>query len=83
MSGTSEGNKKAAKTTKERYGEDWHAKHWKALGSKKNPNKGFASMDKDRHKKVSAEGGRKSKPPFKLIKLKIERGEIDDWIDAL
>lgn len=63
MSGSREGAIKAAQTARERHGKDFHAKA--ASKSWNNPNRsrkvGFAIMDPDTHKNVSAKGGRSTK----------------------
>ena len=63
MAGNAEGARKAAQTTKERHGQDFHARAGKK--SWDNPDRsrevGFALMDTETHKQLSAKGGKHKK----------------------
>jgi len=62
MPGTKEGGKKAAKTNKQRYGENFY-KRIGPLGGKKSRGGGFAWMkenDPERLSKIGKKGGSKS-----------------------
>ena len=59
MSGTKAGGKKAAKTNKERYGEDFY-KVQGAKGGRNGPTGGFAS-DRELARIAGAKGGKKSR----------------------
>lgn len=53
---------KAAKTAKERYGEDWHSLNMSKGGKKSFPNKGYARIKKDNPeelKRISKEAAHK------------------------
>lgn len=59
MAGTKEGGLKAARTNRERYGNDWYA-NIGAVGGKKGHTGGFAS-NKELARRAGSIGGRKSK----------------------
>lgn len=60
IAGTKIGGKKAAKTNKEQFGDDWYAKIG-AMGGKKGKVdgviKGFAAMEPELRKEYGAKGG--------------------------
>lgn len=60
MSGTKAGGLKAAKTNKELHGENFYAEIGRK-GGQNGHSGGFASMDKERLKEISAKGGRLGK----------------------
>lgn len=71
MSGTLAGGKLAAKTNKERYGNDWYARIG-SIGGKNGHTGGFAA-DPERAKRAGAIGGKRSKRgPAKKKKVENE-----------
>lgn len=60
MSGTVEGGRKAARTNKEKYGEDFY-KGIGAKGGKNGHTGGFASMTPEQVKEAGRKGGRISR----------------------
>ena len=83
MSGTSEGNKQAAKTTKERHGEDFFAR----IGGKswQNPNRsrltGFALQSAEYRAANGRKGGKLNKGKKKNVKKK-NSPETEDTITS-
>ena len=61
MAGTHAGGLIAAQTNKELYGKDFYSKIGVKGGSVSNPNKGFASMDKEKIREAGRKGGSISK----------------------
>lgn len=71
MSGTLAGGKLAAKTNKERYGNDWYARIG-SIGGKNGHTGGFAA-DPERARRAGAIGGKRSKRgPAKKKKVENE-----------
>lgn len=62
MSGTKEGGKRASATNRAKFGSDYYREIGSLGGKKKNPNKGFGSMDKEKVKAAGKLGGSISKP---------------------
>lgn len=61
MSGTYEGGRKAAVTIKDLYGSFFYEEIGRKGGRKTGVVKGFAAMDKEKHRQASAKGGRLGK----------------------
>lgn len=66
MAGTPEGGKKASLTKIKKYGEDFYReigrKSWE---NDRDHNVGFAKLDKETLKEISARGGKKTKKDYK------------------
>lgn len=78
MAGTKEGSRKAAKTNKERYGDDFYSK----IGTKswKNPNRsrktGFALLSRETVAELGRKGGKKTKDDYRSTKTQAETEAI-------
>lgn len=76
MSGNKIGGRKAAKTNKERYGDDWYAKIGKKGGENSD---GGSFKDKELARKWGAVGGRKSRRG-KAVKKDAENRDMESEI---
>ena len=61
MAGTIEGGKKAAKTNRERYGDNWYSTIGKRGGSKIHPETRYFAVNRDIARAAGAKGGSISK----------------------
>ena len=61
MAGNKAGGLKAAKTNKERYGEDWYARIGRKGGRKSHPATRYFAMHPEVAKNAGAKGGRISR----------------------
>lgn len=78
MAGNREGALKAAKTNKEKHGEDFYKKigamSWDNYRSRKT---GFALLPKEKHIEISRKGGQKTKEDYHKLPEEINPGDSE------